>query len=129
MASEDAPGDFRSANDGDGRDADASDPGDFVTPADAAALDCEVSNSSSWHGTQTLGLIGAATNNGVGMGSVSHGGVKVMPVRVLGKCGGYDSDIVAGILWAVGIHVPGVPDNATPAGAKNRNTQSCVGQR
>jgi serine protease len=38
-----------------------------------------------------------------------------MPVRVLGKCGGYDSDIAAGILWAAGIDVPGVPHNANPA--------------
>jgi len=36
-------------------------------------------------------------------------------VRVLGKCGGYDSDIVAGMRWAAGVFVPGVPNNATPA--------------
>ena len=53
---------------------------------------CTVGNSS-WHGTQTAGLMGAATNNGVGIASVGHGNVKVMPVRVLGKCGGFDSDI------------------------------------
>jgi serine protease len=114
MISPDSPGDFESANDGNGRDADASDPGDFVNAADATALGCPTS-PSSWHGTQTLGLIGAATNNGVGMASVSHGGVKVMPVRVLGKCGGFDSDIQAAILWAAGIDVPGVPHNANAA--------------
>ncbi len=38
-----------------------------------------------------------------------------MPVRVLGKCGGFDSDIQAGILWAAGIDVPSVPHNANPA--------------
>src|SRR6185369_8277640 len=65
MISADSPGDFTSANDGNGRDADASDPGDFVTAADSTALGCAESNSS-WHGTQTLGLIGATTNNGVG---------------------------------------------------------------
>ena len=113
MASADSPGVFTSANDGDGRDADASDPGDFVTDAEAGTLGCSKTNSS-WHGTQTLGLIGAATNNGVGMASVGRT-VRVMPVRVLGKCGGYDSDIQAGILWAAGIHVPNVPDNTTPA--------------
>ncbi len=63
---------------------------------------CDVS-SSSWHGTQTLGLIGATTNNGVGIASVGNG-VKVMPVRVLGKCGGYDSDILVGMLWAAGVY-------------------------
>ncbi|MGZ3441784.1 MAG: S8 family serine peptidase, partial [Polyangia bacterium] len=118
MISPDSAGVFTSSNDGDGRDANTSDPGDFVTTADSTALGCPVSNSS-WHGTQTLGLIGAATANGVGIASVSHGGVKVMPVRVLGVCGGFDSDIQAGILWAAGIHVPGVPDNTTPARVLN----------
>ena len=113
MASEDSPGVFTSANDGNGRDADASDPGDFVTATEAGTLGCG-ETSSSWHGTQTLGLIGAATNNGAGMASVGRG-VRVMPVRVLGKCGGYDSDIQAAIRWAAGIDVPGVPHNSTPA--------------
>ncbi len=113
MASADPGGVFTSANDGNGRDADASDPGDFVTAGDSTALGCSTTNSS-WHGTQTLGLIGAVTNNGIGMASVGRT-VRVMPVRVLGKCGGYDSDIQAGILWAAGIDVPGVPHNATPA--------------
>ena len=42
-------------------------------------------------------------------------GVGVLPVRVLGKCGGYDSDIIAGMLWATGLPVPGVPANPYPA--------------
>jgi serine protease len=113
MVSADSSGVFTTANDGNDRDGDASDPGDFVTAAEAGPLGCSQTNSS-WHGTQTLGLIGAATNNGVGMASVGRT-VRVMPVRVLGKCGGYDSDIQAGILWAAGIHVPNVPDNPTPA--------------
>jgi len=113
MISPDSGNAFTTANDGDGRDSDASDPGDFVTTAEATSS-CGRS-SSSWHGTQTLALIGAATNNGVGMASVGHGGVRVMPVRVLGKCGGYDSDIQAGMRWAAGLPVPGVPDNTTPA--------------
>ena len=36
-------------------------------------------------------------------------------MRVLGKCGGYDSDIIAAMAWAAGIHVDGVPDNPYPA--------------
>ena len=52
---------------------------------------------SSWHGTQTSGLIGAIANNGIGMAGVGRN-VRVLPVRVLGKCGGYDSDIIAGML-------------------------------
>lgn len=116
MVSPDSAGVFTTANDGNGRDGDASDPGDWVTAAEAAAdPNCSAQSTSSWHGTQTLGLIGAVTDNNLGMASVSHGGVKVMPVRVLGKCGGFDSDIQAGMLWAAGIAVPGAPANPTPA--------------
>ena len=109
------------AIDGDGRDADASDPGDNVTSADVGVVaGCTSSDvgPSSWHGTQTAGLIGAATNNGVGMASVGRN-VMVLPLRVLGKCGGYNSDIQAAMLWAVGIDVSGVPTNANPAKVLN----------
>ncbi len=111
---------FTSAGDGDGRDADASDPGDFVTTAEAASIGngCQPVATSSWHGTQTLGLIGAATANGIGMASVGRN-VKVMPVRVLAKCGGNDSDVMTGMLWAVGIAVPGLPNNPNPARVLN----------
>ncbi len=37
--------------------------------------------------------------------------VRVLPVRVLGKCGGFDSDVIAGMRWAVGLPVAGVPVN------------------
>ena len=40
---------------------------------------------------------------------------KVVPVRVLGHCGGYASDINDAIVWAAGGHVDGVPDNTKPA--------------
>ncbi|HVO90851.1 MAG TPA: S8 family peptidase [Casimicrobiaceae bacterium] len=108
------------ANDGDGRDADASDPGDWVTAAEIAQsggpfAQCATSaHNSSWHGSQTSGLIAALANNGIGMaGAAPH--VRILPVRVLGKCGGFDSDIIAGMRWAAGISVPGVPSNANRA--------------
>ncbi len=109
------------ANDGGGRDADASDPGDWFTTADVSnpgnIYGCTASDvgNSSWHGTETLGLIGAVANNGIGMAGIGRGNVRVMPVRVLGKCGGSDSDIIAGMRWAAGLAVPGVPINPTPA--------------
>jgi serine protease len=111
--------DDRNSADGQtGRDADASDPGDAVTQADVdnnvPGCTPDQIGASSWHGTETTGLIGAITDNGVGIASVGRN-VRVLPVRVLGKCGGYDSDIVAGMLWAAGIPVPGVPDNANAA--------------
>ena len=40
---------------------------------------------------------------------------KIVPVRVLGKCGGYTSDIADGVIWAAGGSVAGVPNNANPA--------------
>jgi serine protease len=103
-----------------GRDADASDPGDWVTQADAAQsrFDGCSPEPSSWHGTQLAGLIGAATNNGVGMAGVGWQ-VRMLPVRVLGKCHGFDSDIIAGMRWAAGLSVPGVPANPTPARVLN----------
>ncbi|PXW94967.1 serine protease [Sphaerotilus hippei] len=110
--------DVATANDGDGRDADPSDPGDWITATENTTRNgsfqgCGASDSS-WHGTQTAGLVGALTNNGVGMASIGRQ-VMVLPVRVLGKCGGYDSDIQAAMRWAAGLSVAGVPTNPNPA--------------
>ncbi len=108
------------ANDGDGRDNDASDPGDWITSAESTSgffQGCPVSNSS-WHGTHVAGTIGANSNNSVGVAGVNWG-AKILPVRVLGKCGGYDSDIADGMRWAAGLSVSGVPDNANPAKVLN----------
>ncbi len=97
------------ANDGDGRDADATDPGDFVSQTDVGTQkfsDCDVS-SSSWHGTRVAGIIGASANNAVGISGATWN-PWILPVRVLGKCGGFDSDILAGMRWAAGLDVPGL---------------------
>jgi serine protease len=116
------------ANDGDGADADPSDPGDWVSQADINAgrisgcTSADIGNSS-WHGTRVSGLIAAATNNGTGMAGVGWG-LKILPVRVLGKCGGYDSDIMAGMKWAAGITVPGLPANPNRAKVLNMSLGS-----
>lgn len=100
------------ANDGDGRDADASDPGDFVVAGECAHG--SAASHSSWHGTHIMGTIAALMNNGLyGTGIAPH--VRILPVRVLGKCGGYTSDIADALRWAAGIDVPNVPHNAYPA--------------
>ncbi len=100
------------ANDGGGRDADASDPGDFVAAGECARG--SAASHSSWHGTHIMGTIAALMNNGLyGTGIAPH--VRILPVRVLGKCGGYTSDIADGIRWAAGIDVPNAPHNAYPA--------------
>ena len=106
------------ANDGDGRDSDPSDPGDWVTAAESRSgtfVGCGASGSS-WHGTATASLIGAAANTtpATGMAGVAPG-TRLLPVRVLGKCFGSDSDIIAGMRWAAGIAVAGVPLNPNPA--------------
>ena len=108
----------RTANDGDGRDADPSDPGDWVTQAELdqgrPVLPMRyAAGPSSWHGTQTRGLIGALTNNGIGMASVGRTASQVLPVRVLGKCGGFDSDIHRRHAVGGGHRRAGVPDNPT----------------
>ena len=104
------------ANDGGGRDTDAQDPGDWV-----AANECEGGNyadNSSWHGTHVAGTIAALMNNGIGGTGIAPN-VKILPVRVLGKCGGYTSDIVDGMRWAAGLTVTSVPDNPNPAHVLN----------
>jgi serine protease len=105
------------ANDGDGRDNDPRDPGDWVSVEDIISGTvppyCPIRNSS-WHGTHTSGTIGAASNNGLGVTGVNWKS-KILPVRVLGKCGGNLSDVVDGMRWAAGLGVPGVPGNTNPA--------------
>ncbi len=109
------------SGDGNGRDADASDPGDYVTPAESVALGkdtagntiCQAENSS-WHGTFIAGQIAAATNNSAGVAGINWA-AKVLPVRVAGKCGAFLSDILDGMRWAAGLSVTGVPNNPNPA--------------
>ena len=105
-----------SANDGNGRDSDPSDPGDWV-----AANECfagSAARNSSWHGTHVAGTIGAASNNGIGVAGINWSS-KILSVRVLGKCGGTTSDIADGMRWSAGLPVPGVPANANPAKVLN----------
>ena len=113
-------GDTNRSNDTDGRDADATDPGDWVTPAESASgplAGCPVTDSR-WHGTAMAGVIGAVANNGIGIAGINWSS-KLLPVRVVGKCGAYESDIADGIRWAVGISIPGVPANPNTADVLN----------
>jgi serine protease len=132
FVSEDAPGAFDTANDGNGRDNDPSDPGDWVTQMEVDGVfqgqGC-VADVSSWHGTQTAALVGANTNNSVGMAGVGRN-VSVLPVRVLGKCGGFTSDVIAAMYWAAGLAIPSgqdlgtAPPNPTPAKVLNMSLGS-----
>jgi serine protease len=127
-----ALGTYDVANDGDGWDPDPSDPGDWITQTDIdnpnQLFASDSVAPSSWHGTRVVGVFGAITDNDLGTAGMTWGtsatpGPWVLPVRALGKGGGYDSDIIAGIEWAAGLPVTDtedptatvVPDNPYPA--------------
>ena len=106
------------ANDGDGRDDNPVDSGDGITeigscgtyrgrPVPSRPI------PSSWHGTHVAGTIAAMSNNSKGVSGVAWN-TKIMPLRALGRCGGYTSDIVDAMLWAGGFPVYGTPPNPTP---------------
>lgn len=102
-------------NDGDGRDNDPSDTGDWVSSTDTATSqfsNCSLRNSS-WHGTHVAGTIGAISNNAIGVTGVDWN-ARLLVARTMGKCGGYLSDISDAIRWAAGETVNGVT-NPTPA--------------
>ncbi|MET3653613.1 hypothetical protein ABIC75_003350 [Dyella japonica] len=111
---------LNSGRPGDGRAAGGWDLGDWTTGAPYssgpdACVDAAHASGSSWHGSHVAGASGAEiTNNGIGMAGMAYK-AKVLPVRVLGHCGGPDSDIADAIVWASGGHVDGVPDNKHPA--------------
>jgi serine protease len=119
-ASNSAPlGTFLVANDGDGWDPDPSDPGDWIDSTDLAntkvfpSANCSTGDSS-WHGTRVMGVLGALTNNDAGLAGMTWNPY-LLPVRALGKCVGLDSDIIAGIMWSVGMTVIDDQGNDVPA--------------
>ena len=100
------------SNDGNGRDTDAQDPSDSVV-----ADECYPGSpprTGHWHGTAMVGYIAGLVNNGR-YGTGVAPGVKILPARVIGKCGGLTSDVVDGMRWAAGLSVPGVPSNPNRA--------------
>ncbi|GMQ89997.1 MAG: hypothetical protein BMS9Abin10_0337 [Gammaproteobacteria bacterium] len=107
-----------------GRDSDPTDPGDWVTAgenADPLSVFFGCSTLSSWHGSHVAGTIGAAANNGTGGVGVNWTSM-ILPVRVIGKCVGFLSDVVDGMRWAAGLADSGLPDNfvnANPADVLN----------
>ncbi|NUP21848.1 MAG: S8 family serine peptidase [Streptomyces sp.] len=121
------------SNDGNGRDSNPADTGDWTTDGQCSAD--WTATTSSWHGTHVAGTIAAVTNNSKGVAGIAYG-AKVSPLRVLGQCGGYDSDIIDAITWASGGTVSGVPANTNVAkvinmslgggGACSSATQSAI---
>ena len=94
------------ANDGNGRDASALDPGDW-----AAAGQCYAgspASNSSWHGTHVAGTVAAVTSNAAGVAGMAFKS-RVLAVRALGRCGGTLADIADAVTWSSGGTVAGVP--------------------
>jgi len=104
------------ANDGNGRDPDPSDPGDWADVGDPCYVENPTpgENDSSWHGLAVAGVMMAESDNLTDIAGIDFA-ARLLPVRVLGKCGGAVSDVVDAIRWAAGLPVAGVPDNLTPA--------------
>lgn len=99
-------------SDGDGRDTNPFDEGDGVAQ-DECGAGWEAS-ISSWHGSHVAGIIAAVADDGIGIAGIAPG-ARILPVRVMGKCGGYSTDAADALTWASGGHVNGVPDNPNPA--------------
>ena len=133
------------ANDGDGWDSDATDPGDWLTAAEVATgglcaghgegPNKDQAVNSTWHGTRVAGIAAAITNNADPVSGFDGGvagvapGAFIVPVRVLGKCNGYMSDIVEGMYWAAGLTTStanGLPRNAYPAQVLNLSLGASV---
>lgn len=108
---------YFTANDGDGRDPDPADPGDAVAENECDP-DGSPAENSSWHGTRITGILVAETHNSSGISGIDHQAF-VLPVRALGRCGGFTSDITDAIRWSAGLSIAGVPDNPTPADVIN----------
>jgi serine protease len=89
------------AADGDGRDGNPDDPG----------------YQGVFHGTHVAGIIGAATNNGLGVAGVDWN-TRILPVRALGPQTGEIADVLDAALWAAGLE-PDPFANPHPADVLN----------
>ena len=103
----------------------ALDRGDWISEEDQAYpvfSGCR-RKTSSWHGTHVAGIVAALADAQGVVGAAW--GVRLLPVRVLGKCGGYMSDVAEALRWAAGVH-PSIA-NPTPARVLNVSLGSQLG--
>lgn len=107
--SQDAANVFTTAGDGDGRDSDETDIGDYCT---------STSSDSTWHGLKVASQIVALTGNNYGIAGAAYQ-AKVMHLRAIGRCGGFLSDVADALSWGVGVHIAGIPDNTRPIQVAN----------
>ena len=111
LAGYDFISDPASARDGNARDPNPADEGDWYGNG---ACGYAEGRSSSWHGTFIAGQLAANANNGTGVVGLNWRS-SILPVRTLGECGGTDADVFEGLLWASGVAIAGVPANPNPA--------------
>jgi serine protease len=129
---------FESSGDGDEVDADPTDMGqgrnDGQCRTNSAVYNLlqptfnpAPARDSNWHGTAVASIIAAPRNNSTGIAGVAPA-VKIVPVRVLGRCIETDdpSNLVDGIYWAAGVTVGG-NTNANPAHVINLSLGSDTG--
>ncbi len=106
-------------NDGEpGRDNNPTDPGDAVNAGDCGPGDPAEDEDSSWHGLSVAGVIVASSDNNIDIAGIDFS-AWLLPIRVLGRCGGNLSDVADAIRWAAGLPVAGAPNNPTPADVIN----------
>lgn len=99
------------ARDGDGRDGNPRDEGDWNDDGECGGFPAQ---PSFFHGLFVAGQIAANADNNVGIAGLDWA-ARILPVRVLGQCGGTFDDIAAGIAWSAGVPVEGAPVNPHPA--------------
>ena len=113
------------SRDGNGLDADPTDPGDYLLQSEIAAnpslygSNC-AAHDSSWHGTAVMSMLTPLADSaymGPGALSMLPASIgKVLPVRIGGTCGALVSDIIEGMLWSAGVDYQGSPSrNPNPA--------------
>ncbi len=108
--------DAANARDGNGRDQNAIDEGDYSELGDCPTS--PLPGSSSWHGSHVAGISSAIMDNGVGVVGVAPKS-RHMHLRVLARCGGRISDIADGIAWTAGVPVAGLKTNTRPVDVIN----------
>lgn len=108
--------DAANARDGDGRDHNAIDEGDYSEVADCPTS--PLPSRSSWHGSHVAGISSAIMDNGLGVVGVAPRS-QHMHLRVLARCGGRISDIADGIAWTAGLPIKGLGTNNRPVDVIN----------
>ena len=113
--------DFSTAGDGDGRDSDPTDPGNFC-----AGSGTTPTIYSNWHGLKVASLIVSLADNTYGIAGAAPL-AKVMHLRATGRCGGFLTDVADALKWSVGVHIDGIPDNSAPVQVVNLSISSAPG--